>query len=331
MPNLYFHGAKSLLTQVAYIQQGIEKAISAFRNKTWEGLGQITITDDPLLADLIYINSAPYDPIFDLKVAGRLKDEVKIICNILDFPEHLQGNPTFGNYNVIESYGKLLNTRSGVLCDAVSCISPFVQSQIQRYFPRVESTVIYNPIKPVNSDKRTEEICPYPQYKAMMVGRLCDPNKRSELAIRALFAAGIDSSQVAMVGSEYPGWGDNLGIVDDEKLNDLYNSVDYVVCCSHLEGLCLPLAEGIVAGALPVVCQDLTTFSDFNLPRRWGCYPNIVSVATYIRQLETDKDRREFERQFSLETLAPEINKKMSCEAVAKNILDLFSKIVNSS
>lgn len=275
----------------------------------------VTSSRPPAKPDFIYANdSGGYEEAIDLKT---LFPESKLILNVLDICEHCLPNLDLGR----------LETQLRA-ADAITAISPYVQSQLVRYFG-LESTVIWNPIKDISPTQRLAGIKHYPQFKAMMVGRLGDIGKRGSLGIQSLILAGFNESEVAMVGSEYPGWGTRMGVVSDEVLNDLYNSVDYVVIGSLFEGLCLPLAETLVCGAIPILCSDLTTFPDFvslGLPRHWGCYPTPHSIAYWLRRLQSDATLRAREKAQSL-WVGENVAAVMNGRAVVFNIANVYRSL----
>jgi glycosyltransferase involved in cell wall biosynthesis len=108
-----------------------------------------------------------------------------------------------------------------------------------------------------------------------------------------LIRAGFDESEVAMVGPEFPGWGVNCGTVSDEKLNDLYNSVDYVVSMAVNEGIGLVPIEGAICGAIPIISPRLSTYNEFWADTPMGIHYQTLhspdSIAALIRSIENDK------------------------------------------
>ena len=276
------------------------------------GLESLDAIAAPQNPDLIYSNdSGGYDEAIALKKATP---SAKLILNVLDICE-----PCMPNVDMMKLYGQLSQA------DAVTVISPYVQSQLHRYFG-LASYVIWNPIKDVTPAKRLSGVKPYPQFKAMMVGRLSDSGKRAALGIQGLIHAGFNEHEVAMVGSEFPSWGTRMGVITDDALNDLYNSVDYVVFPSLFEGLGLPLAESLVCGAVPVFCHDLSTLPDFNLPRSWACYPSVYSIASRLKSLQANPEYREKERELALQ-IGEGIVEKLSGKAVAQNIVNVYRKL----
>lgn len=290
---IYLDGANCPNCQLPRIREG------------FEFLGH-KVTDYITEASLIYSNnpSKTRTQILKDKINGKLKENVKLIFNVLDIPEWC-----FPNYDLRELHQELLQA------DCVTSISKYVQGQLLRYFG-LNSTVIYNPAKKINDDLRKNGIKKWP-YRAMMVGRLGDPSKRAALGINALLMAGFKENEVAIVGSEPIGWGAYQGNVSDEKLNELYNSVDYVVMTSLGEGLGLPALEGVMGGAIPVVCHDLTTFNEF-YPPEFGNYPNPYSIASFLLK---DKNL------IDISKVRENIGDKLNYAHVAQKILEVYEKL----
>lgn len=265
------------------------------------------LTNNIIEADLIYSNnkSDTWKNIINFKEQGKIKG--KIILNVLDIPEWI-----FPHYNLDELKIMLQHA------DHVTCISKFVQNQLLKYL-NIKSSVIYNPAKNIFYTEKREY-----NYKALMVGRLNDPSKRANLAIQSLILANIKSEEVAVVGSENPGFGNYLGIVSDEELNKLYNSVDFVLMTSQGEGLGLPALEATLCGTIPIVCFDLSTFNEF-FPKEWGNYPNPYSIAFYLQKLINNPVLLKQEKDKSFK-IGKEVYTKINYFYVAKKILDIFEK-----
>lgn len=268
------------------------------------------LTQDIRSADVIYSNnpSDSWDKIIHYKKSGELKG--RVIFNVLDIPEHLSGY-----YDLNELYERLK------CADCITSISEFVRTQLIRYF-NLDSRVIYNPIKEVYKRKPSGK---FDKYKFLCVGRVNDKNKRINLAFEALDLLNISFESVAIAGSENPGVGNYLGVVSDEDLNDLYNSVDFVLMPSLLEGIGLPALEGMVCGAIPIICYDLTTFYEFYY-RDWGIYPSSTAIAYRINSLINNKSYFEYERVRALE-LGESISEQFNYVTVAKRILEIEKNV----
>ena len=167
------------------------------------------------------------------------------------------------------------------MSDAVTCISETVRDDCTERL-NITPHVIYNPIMDVFLQKN-----PKPRkFRALASGRLLDPNKRSHLGLMALQVLGVKSEEIAICGSEYPGYGENLGIVGVDTLRELYNEVDFVLVTSRHEGLGLQVPEAMAAGAIPVICNDLSTKQEFlpsiYFPEYDEVYPNVISLVHFI-------------------------------------------------
>lgn len=304
---VYASGGESPLSQIDRVRQGL----AAQQN--------VVLTDKIEEADLVYVNNPPYDNVLR---AAQLKPSVKKIFNVLDLPLHL-----------LQPNGDYTFEKMAALCEqlkqaeAITVISQYVQGQVQQYLG-LASTVIYNPVKDVSPKKRLEEERPYGQFKVLMAGRVNDPNKRQRtIGIPALIMAGFNESEVAIVGGEYPGWGTNLGIVHDDVLSDLYNSVDYVMFPSVNEGLGLPPLEGMICGAIPIVCHDLTVVSELPYPRHWWCYPSPSAVAYHLYIRQQYPQVLEADRQHCL-TMSDGLAEDLGKNAVARRIMNVYYKLV---
>lgn len=277
-------------------------------------LGWLDSTANGAETSLVYANDAErWQEAIEYR--AMVAPQAKLILCCLDLAEWCY--PSYNPYALLP----LLRQ-----ADAVCSISKYVQSQLHRYFG-LGSHIIYNPIMGVTPDTRESGGKPYPQFRAMMVGRLRDPSKRADLAVKALLMAGFSEEEVAIVGSEPIGWGTYMGVVADNVLNDLYNSVDYVMCCSQGGGLELPPIEGMVCGAIPILCHDLTTFHEGWYPRAWGCYPNSHSIAYRLRTLIDNPELRKGEQQHCL-AMSEGLRKQLGAEAVARRIVEVYRKLV---
>jgi glycosyltransferase involved in cell wall biosynthesis len=261
--------------------------------------------------DLIFVGDPcrKMDEVIQDKIDGQVRG--KVIFNVLDCPLHLMER---GAWNPEKLCRQL------AYADAVTSISKWTQGVVKT-LTGFDSSVVYYPMKDVFHTGQVK----YPQYKAMLVGRLNDTNKRTDLAIEALIRAGYQESEVAMVGSERPRWGDYLGVVTDEVLNDLYNSVDFVLMPSRVEGIGLSAIEGAICGAIPILCSDLPTLNEFWQRSPWRIYYDldafeyIVWVMRNRNFMRTKPEMREYaQREFF-----PKFNKL----AVAKRIIEVYQKL----
>lgn len=234
-------------------------------------------------ADLLYANdSNHYIPILNAYSGGRLKPTARIVFNVLDIPEH-----NLADYDLAGLDKQLSHAH------AVTSISAFVHDQLIRYLQR-DSSIIYQPVKPItrNPEPRSDR---YARF--LSVGRRSDPNKNHRLGVQALQILGIHYGQLGLVGDEYGGWGEYLGVLTDQQLNQAYNSVDFVFALGKCEGLCLPLLEGMAAGVIPIACTHLSTLKELLPPDLFPEYgdvaPSAVSVSRFVARYMQDNGAME--------------------------------------
>lgn len=297
-------------------------------NRVKEGLAVlegVTLTDHFGGASVVYCNDAgTYEEALEAKDDGRLRKGAKLVFNVLDLPEHLF--PPLGDF----THDKLIHLRDSLVrADAITSISPFVKGQLQRLMA-LQSTIIYQPIKDVSPARRLAGERPYP-FKVLLAGRTRDSNKRQQtIGIPALIMSGFGEDEVAVVGGEYPGWGTDLGIVSNSVLNDLYNSVDFLMHPSALEGLGIPPLEAMVCGAIPILCYDQSTFADIShYPLYWGCYPSPTSVAYRLRALIDNPGILIAEKEYCIQQ-SKAIMEQFGKVEVAKRIAKVCRKALES-
>jgi glycosyltransferase involved in cell wall biosynthesis len=215
-----------------------------------------------------------------------------------------------------------------VAADAVCAISEYGQWQLKEYLG-IESTVIYQPIKPA---AHRPDLTRKPFYRFAHVGRRQDANKRFNLGALALNTLGYTQNDLCLVGNE-PGWGDYLGVLNDENLNIVYNSVDFVFCLGKIEGLSLTPLESAAAGAIPIICNDLTTreelFPTDLFPEYEDVHPTPRSIAAFISHFvnEESGDRM---REMKLRLRSHfnlNLKEKVSPAGVARRIESVYNSI----
>lgn len=278
-------------------------------------LGHQCTTDwsDPNVA-LVFQGNPAYDP--DILYAAWTKSK-KIILNCLDLPIH---NGAEGMKWINEWRAQL------PLAARVTSISQHTQSQLLEICG-IQSDVIYYPMKPVTRSSMAK----YPQYKFLLCGRVNDRNKRFHVALGAILGAGFDKSQVAIVGPENPGWGCYLGVVDDQTLNDLYNSIDYVMMPSFNEGIGLVGVEGACAGAIPIVLSDLSTYDELWAGSPMGLFyqtfVDIESIETFLRYMEDSPEDKRIMKDAMYAYAQNHFVPKFSAVEVAKRIIGVYHSI----
>lgn len=277
------------------------------------------IVVDPRDADLIYSNDTGHcEEVVTMKRRGSLRG--KLLITLLDIPEHVL-DPT----NTRAILAELETTLSAA--DHVCTISSFVQDQLHRYLKR-ESSVVFNPIMPITRLPNTTR---NGQARFLSAGRRYDGNKRHTLGVKALQLLGINYGQLGLVGQEYTAWGEHLGVLDETQLNTAYNSVDFVFGLGRIEGMGLPALEGMAAGVIPLLCNDLTTRQEFFPPSVFPEYdevePTPPSVARFISRYLTDGDAMiEMKDRLHAHYLA-HWAAKLSGKGVAQAIFDVYSTL----
>lgn len=265
--------------------------------------------DDPD-ASFVFVGNPPFDKYLDLCKSKP------VIFNILDLAPHCKEHE-----QIVETLRTQLPHAS-----KVSAISETVASQVSELFG-VKVGVIYYPMKSVQppTERKSYDV------KVAMVGRTSDPNKRCGAAVVSLIRAGFSQEQVAIVGPEYPGWGVRYGVLSDEELNQMYQSVDYVMMMSKEEGIGLPAIEAACAGAIPIVLPDLSTYNEFWAGSPMGPYystfTSIDAVSKFLIYMETYKSERELIRENMLHYSNIFLKKKFDRIEVASRIINLYHEI----
>ena len=252
--------------------------------------------------ELIYAN----DP-RGYKEAILVKTKYKnapLILNILDIPWHTPN---------IQQQTKLLVNQFLIQADFVSTISLKVKKDLSQFLNK-KIHVIYNPIKDVYYD---ENILKNNMF--LYVGRANDPIKRFNLVRNTLFRIKDGVKKIKICGAENPDFGNYLGYVSDEELNNLYNSTKFVLLPSKAEGIGLPMIESMICGALPVTCSDNETAKEF-LPPDFICEPEPQSILEHIERLDKEYSvKRKLAFKFG-----KEYKERFSKSSIAKNILNII-------
>lgn len=297
------NSARGLSCQIQRIEQGFVE------------LGH-EITPYPVEADLIYQNNAPFDQIIVDKENGVFKKDAKFIFNILDLCPHCQNFPLSKIREQIKS------------ADAVTVISEYVKNDcFKRLSHSVRYNIIYNPQMPVGYNPNLKK---HP-YKYLFVGRVNDANKRSIIALEALYLLGVQESEIGIIGNEYPGWGTILGNVTNEYLNELYNSAEYLLMPSKNEGIGLSALEAASCKVIPIITSDLTTREEFFpsdvFPEYKDCHPTVMDLVYLIRHFEDNQDKKEEFRDRVYEYYKYELEDKFNGVEVARKIINIYNNL----
>lgn len=275
-----------------------------------ESFGHTCVAWDDPDAAFVFVGNPPFAQYLEAAKSRRF------IFNVLDLAPHCPEHQ-----DIVSALTVQLPAAA-----RATTISESVAAQIAAQC-NVSAEVIYYPMKPVVCDRANK----YPQFKAAMVGRTSDPNKRCHAAVLSLVKAGYHESEVAIVGPEYPGWGARCGIVSDSALNDIYNSVDYVMMLSKEEGLGLPAAEAACAGAIPIVMPDLSTYNDFWAASPMGLFyqtfTSIDAISRFIIHMDNNPEEKETMKAAMLQYGNIYLRPKFDKVEVARRILNVYHSL----
>ena len=276
--------------------------MSPFSNLIKEGftkLGHEISDENP---ELIYANDPRgYKEAIQIKKKNK---EAPLIFNLLDIPWHMPN---------IQQQTKLLVNQFLNQADFVSVISLKVKKDLSQFFNK-KIHVIYNPIKDVYYDEKILK-----NNMFLFVGRANDPIKRFDLVRDTLIKIKDGIKKIKVCGAENPNFGNYLGYVSDEELNNLYNSTQFVLLPSKAEGIGLPMIESMICGALPITCTDNETAKEF-LPRDFICAPDPKSILEHIKKLENEYANK---RNLAFE-FGKRYKEKFNKSSIAKNILNIL-------
>ena len=276
--------------------------MSPFSNLIKEGftkLGHEISDENP---ELIYANDPRgYKEAIQIK---KKNEEAPLIFNLLDIPWHMPN---------IQQQTKLLVNQFLNQADFVSVISLKVKKDLSQFFNK-KIHIIYNPIKDVYYDEKILK-----NNMFLFVGRANDPIKRFDLVRDTLIKIKDGIKKIKVCGAENPNFGNYLGYVSDEELNNLYNSTQFVLLPSKAEGIGLPMIESMICGALPITCSDNETAKEF-LPRDFICAPDPKSILEHIKKLENEYANK---RNLAFE-FGKRYKEKFNKSSIAKNILNIL-------
>ena len=222
----------------------------------------------------------------------------------MDIPWHLPN---------IKKQTKLLVDHYLNKADFITTISYKVKKDL-KIFCNKKIKVIYNPVKDVYYDKKIKK-----NNTFFYVGRAGDPVKRFGLVQESILKIKNGEKNLKVCGLNNPKFGNYLGIIDDKKLNKIYNSSKYILLPSMAEGLGLPMIEGMICGAIPITCSDNLTAKEFS-PTNFISEPNAKSIVNKIEELEKNYEKNQ--------KLALKYGDKYKVQFnkinIAKNILQIF-------
>ena len=276
--------------------------ISPFSGLIKEGfqiLGHTISYENP---DLIYANDPRgYNEAISLK---KKYPKVNMIFNLLDIPWFMP--------NILNQTKLLVSTYLNQ-ADAITVLSYKVKKDLSQFLDK-KIHIIYNPIRDVYYDKSIKK-----ENLFLFVGRANDPNKRFSLIRETLSKIKDGEKKLTVCGEQNPGFGNYLGYVSNEKLNELYNSTQYLLLPSKYEGIGLPMIEAMICGSLPITCSDNETAREF-LPSDFICEPNAESIVKHIETL--DKNFK-IKQKLALE-LGEKYKEQFDKSRIADNILNII-------
>ena len=202
--------------------------------------------------------------------------------------------------------------------DLILTNSQTIQNQVKEYLD-LDSVVVYDAIKDVSYNPEIKK-----EIDFIIIGRNLDPNKRGYLFEQLIELPENKNRIFYSIGPEsLPTIKNNyLGIINDETLNQIYNSSKFVCCFGLEEGLNLPLVESLICGSIPIVCKDMTTYKEI-CPLGFGCESNVESINNLIKELEED--------YILYQKIALDYGQKYKIffdkKTAAKRIIDAFLKL----
>ena len=281
-------GADGYVCQIPRIKEGME------------ALGHVLSEESP---DLIYSNDpSGYNKALLLK---KKYPKAYLILNFLDMPWHISN---------IQKQTELLVKNYFLKADVITTISFKVKKDISKLYNK-KIHVIYNPIKDVYFDENIKK-----NNIFFYVGRASDPVKRFNLVRESLLKIKGGEKNLKICGSQNPNFGNYLGIIKDQELNQLYNSSKYVLLPSVTEGIGLPMIEGMICGAIPITCSDNLTAREFS-PPDFICEPYPQSIVNKIEELNKEYEAK---RKIALE-FGKKYKIQFDKKNIAKNIINIFN------
>lgn len=155
----------------------------------------------------------------------------------------------------------------------------------------------------------------------LYVGRLYSAEKRFGLIPEAIKLLKYDPNLLVVAGSERPPIGYYAGLINEETLNQLYNSSRYVFCPCWHEGS-MSMLEAVVGGAFPIICNDNNWVQEFGL-EDFAVDPMPKALAAKV--IDIQQHQKEY-RQI-IDDLRPIIIEKFGLTNFAKRIIDLYNKL----
>lgn len=259
------------------------------------------LVENPQDADFLYANDPHgYEQIF----FDKLRFNRKSLLTIHDIPEYQQDY-----HYIVSNYRKYLD-----IVDGISVNSFTTQHQVAKIFNK-ESYVIFQPTKeiiPLDIERDSKKL------KFLFVGRANSSNKRFFL-IKQLMEKYYSEKQLVVIGSENPGYGNYLGMVDDGQLSMYYNLSDYLLSPSMYEGLGLTPIESILAHKPVILSNDCAASNEFL--SEFACDPNANSMHEKIEEIEHDRNNY----NWIIQQYAKKYFELLNYKSVSENIVEVLN------
>lgn len=156
----------------------------------------------------------------------------------------------------------------------------------------------------------------------LWVGRVSG-TKRFSLALETLRVLGVDANLMAVVGPERPPCGTYIGVLNQEDLNELYNSCRFCFLTSASEGLGLSAIESIISGGFPVLCSDNEVVGELGL-QEFATEPIPHRLAQKVNEIYCNQDKY----KAIAAPLAERFIQQFSVKTFVANVLTLYNDYV---
>lgn len=200
-------------------------------------------------------------------------------------------------------------------CEIPCAISQFAANQIKDIL-KVESkiNILPYPIRPITNLNYLKSL------EFLYVGRVYSQNKRFELIGKTLDLLKVGRHNLVVVGTEKPPFGYYAGELNDEMLNEIYNSARFTFLLSSFEGIGLTAIEAAITGSFPILCNDNKVVEELGL-EDFAVDPDPRAIANKINDIITNKQGY-YE---ILDKIRPMLSQKYDVKNVAKKIISLYN------
>ena len=129
--------------------------------------------------------------------------------------------------------------------------------------------------------------------------------------------------QLLVVGTENIEYGKYAGVLEDKWLNIFYNSCDFVLLPSNMEGLGLTSIEAILAKKPVILNKESGAAQEF-LPE-FCADGNVDSMQDKILEIQNNKEKY----SEIIENYNKKYSEQFSSEQVAKNIIKVYNDYID--